>query len=169
MPYFENNTNTLLCPSVTQTAPTGTGSLLTLGGGNCSMSPCLSEFSPTMTNAQNIANVTSTAYYTGGATNPTSFYANDTWNLQWTAYWPTSSMFTANGGNAALGVYLILDMGTPTIVTQVRIWPYNWGNNWADAIGSIQTGDNVSTWVGTASAAGPSAAATAVPSRLRRP
>jgi len=140
MSYFENNATTLLCPSVNQQI-TGVGQPLALGSGNSSSSPSVTggctpcctgcPNGSALSSAQNVANATSTAYFTGSTSAPTT-YTQGNWCLQWTA--PNAST-----------AFLILDMGTPSIVSQVRIWPYYWGNDQVTTL-NIYTGDNVSNW-----------------------
>jgi len=164
MPYFENNSSTMICPSVNHLPLSTTPHFLPLtGGGQSSMSPGL-QLSGCCSNAVDLSNVVATTFFNAAGLPPTSppnasavFNANETWQNQWTAYQVGSPGWTANanGGNTGPGVvYLTLDMGSPTIVTSVVLWSYNWSNNNVSAISSIQTGDNVSTWVGTSSAAG---------------
>jgi len=136
--YWENNSKVLVCPSK-QTGPgavTSGGTLLTLGqSGNNSM--CASYGGGGVTQAQAIINVTSTSYFqpSGSLNNPTS-YNPPGWQQQW---------LTTNSGVTGSTAFLILDMGSPQTVTQVRVWPYTWNNNRTTSV-DVMTGDGNTTW-----------------------
>jgi len=136
LPYLENNNKILVCPSkqVVTTGPAST--LLTLGasGSNTCSFPLQNGYSGQPSGiAADITNVTTTAYFTGSdLSNPTTYTQTD-WGKEWTA-----------GSQPG---FIQLDMGSPKIVSQVRVWGYNWGNNRANTC-SVQVGDGGSpgTW-----------------------